>query len=286
MMNTKTRKLVWAASVGMMALFCGYNLHNTVHRFDGIVGMTRKNGIGCKCHNIDPTPSVQVWIDGPDTLQPGETGVFTLSIVGDSTRTAGFNIATAFGLLEVVDSAGTYWYEDEMTHISPKPADGTDTVSWEFAYVAPDTGGPLVDTLYSVANSTNQDTMATDADHWNFGGDFLVTVMNLTGVDVSGNFGIPSGIVVHQNYPNPFNPVTTIIFDLPANSLVDVSLFDVTGRFIATIGDGVFHAGTHQLVVDANRHNLSSGVYFYRLEAHSLDGRSTAFAAKKMALVK
>ncbi len=286
MENAGTRWFIWTASVGVLALFCGYNLHTAVHRFDGIVGMTRKNGIGCKCHNIDPTPSVRVWIAGPDTLSPGESGVYTVSIAADSTRTAGFNIASAVGILTVVDSVHTYWYEDEMTHVTPRPADGMDSVSWQFGYVAPDhVDGMITDTLFSVGNSTNQDTMATDADHWNFGDDFLVTVMDVTDAKSEGGHGVPGRFAIHQNYPNPFNPTTTVVFDLPVNSSVTASLFDVAGRLVAILEKGFYPAGTHSLHIDAGRLTLSSGIYLCRLEAVSIHGKIAA-STIKMALVK
>ena len=69
----------------------------------------------------------------------------------------------------------------------------------------------------------------------------------------------------HQNYPNPFNPSTTISLSLPSTSFVTVKVFDVMGREVATIVDEELPAGNHskQWVAEG----LSSGVYFYRLQA-------------------
>jgi hypothetical protein len=269
----------------MLALFCGYGIHTSVHRFDGIVGMTRKNGFGCYCHNAVPTPSVRVWVEGPAILNPGETGLYRLKIVGDSTRTAGFNLASAFGSLEVVDSSWTYWYEGELTHALPRPVDESDTVSWQFRYVAPSNDGLTVDTLYSVGNSTNQDTMATDADQWNFGEDFLIAVTSVTSVGGPGNQDLPSRFVVYQNYPNPFNPVTTIRFDLPQDASVKLSLYDAAGRLIAVLDDKHYSAGSHHLLLDADRFRLSSGVYFCRLELTS-DRTAPSVVVRKLALIR
>lgn len=67
------------------------------------------------------------------------------------------------------------------------------------------------------------------------------------------------------NYPNPFNAVTNIQFTLPEASDVMLAVFDITGRLVTTLANGSFAAGYHSLTFDANA--LSSGVYFYRLEA-------------------
>jgi hypothetical protein len=282
-MGEPKKRIAVFVAMGLFIVLCGHSLHNTIHRFDGIVGMTRKNGVGCKCHNLDPTPSVNVWIEGPDTLEPGGLGVYKLSIVGDSTRTAGFNIATAIGLLQVIDSTGTYWYEDEMTHAMPKPSGGSDTVSWQFAYVAPGSDGSLVDTLYSVANSTNQDTMATDADHWNFGENFLVTVATLTGVE-SDEGNVVREFALYQNYPNPFNPSTTIGFALRSEASVRFSFFDVSGRLVGQSASRDYSQGIHHFNVDASTYSLSSGVYFYRLEARYNQGEALMVTRKMTVL--
>lgn len=75
----------------------------------------------------------------------------------------------------------------------------------------------------------------------------------------------PFGYSLLQNYPNPFNPATTIRFQLPRDSQVTLKVYDVLGREVATLVNGVESAGRYRLVLDASR--LPSGVYFYRLQA-------------------
>ncbi len=70
-----------------------------------------------------------------------------------------------------------------------------------------------------------------------------------------------------QNYPNPFNPTTTIVFTLPARANVHLTLVNNLGQVVKELASGVFSAGRHEVVVDAS--NISSGVYFYRLQAGS-----------------
>ncbi len=74
---------------------------------------------------------------------------------------------------------------------------------------------------------------------------------------------MPSDFALEQNYPNPFNPSTVISYQLPANSHVWLSVFDIIGQKVATLVDGNQSAGVHTVRFDGR--NLASGLYFYRL---------------------
>ena len=76
---------------------------------------------------------------------------------------------------------------------------------------------------------------------------------------------IPSAFSLAQNYPNPFNPSTTISFSLTEPSRVRLDVFNVTGARVATLVDREMTAGEHSVAFNAR--GLSSGVYFYRLQA-------------------
>ncbi len=90
--------------------------------------------------------------------------------------------------------------------------------------------------------------------------------------------GAPHGFALHPNYPNPFNPATEIAFDLPHATQTTLKVFDVTGREVAVLVDGIRTSGAHNVTFDANA--LSSGVYFYRLKAGSF------VETRKMILMK
>jgi choice-of-anchor B domain-containing protein len=83
---------------------------------------------------------------------------------------------------------------------------------------------------------------------------------------------------LRQNYPNPFNPVTNIEFTIPKNSNLTLKIYDISGKEIGTLIDGYIKAGYNRITYDAS--NLSSGVYFYRLDAEKYS------ETKKMILVK
>lgn len=73
----------------------------------------------------------------------------------------------------------------------------------------------------------------------------------------------PEGISLSQNFPNPFNPGTIIRYQLPATSNVQLEVFDMLGRKVATLENGLVQAGTHEVYFDAS--GFSSGIYIYRL---------------------
>jgi photosystem II stability/assembly factor-like uncharacterized protein len=81
-----------------------------------------------------------------------------------------------------------------------------------------------------------------------------------------------------QNYPNPFNPSTMIEFSLPKNDLVELKVYDVAGRLVATVLDKQMEAGVHTVHYDAK--GLASGIYFYRLRT------SAGVQTKKMVLLR
>jgi hypothetical protein len=71
--------------------------------------------------------------------------------------------------------------------------------------------------------------------------------------------------ILAQNYPNPFNPSTTITYSIPKSDHVSLAVYDMLGREVAKLVNEVQEPGERQ--VQFNAGNLSSGMYFYRLEA-------------------
>jgi V8-like Glu-specific endopeptidase len=97
---------------------------------------------------------------------------------------------------------------------------------------------------------------------------------NVIEVDV----GAPSNFVLEQNYPNPFNPSTTIKFALPIKAEVQISVYNMLGEKVAEVFNGSLEEGYHEVVFDAT--SLTSGTYFYRLEANDF------VDVKKMIILK
>ncbi len=89
---------------------------------------------------------------------------------------------------------------------------------------------------------------------------------------------VPKNYELNQNYPNPFNPLTKIKFGLPENDFVNLTVYDVTGRAVATLINMKMEKGYYEYDFDGN--NISSGVYFYRMNTSKFSD------VKKMILLK
>ncbi len=81
-----------------------------------------------------------------------------------------------------------------------------------------------------------------------------------------------------QNYPNPFNPVTTISYSLPEKTQVNLAVYDVLGRKVASLVNKEQESGVYDVEFDGR--NLNSGIYFYELHAGQYS------EVKKLLLVK
>lgn len=77
---------------------------------------------------------------------------------------------------------------------------------------------------------------------------------------------LPDGLALEQNYPNPFSGQTTIAYYLAKTTYVRLTVYDMLGRVVARLAEGMHHAGQHVIHFDARA--LKSGVYFYRLETN------------------
>jgi len=89
-----------------------------------------------------------------------------------------------------------------------------------------------------------------------------ILVDSPTGV---GEETTPVAFEVSQNYPNPFNPSTSIKFSLPERTHVTLKVYNLLGKEIATLVNGDFSAGRHD--VQWNASDVASGVYMYRIQA-------------------
>lgn len=95
--------------------------------------------------------------------------------------------------------------------------------------------------------------------------------------------GTPNEFSLSQNYPNPFNPITKINYEIPYDSKVTLSIFDVLGRETSILVNNYLQkAGFY--TVEFNGSNLISGTYFYRLTAQSSD--KNFVATRTMVLIK
>jgi hypothetical protein len=119
-------------------------------------------------------------------------------------------------------------------------------------------------------------------------------VYRLKQIDTDGSFQYsgtvelslmnPSEYALNQNYPNPFNPSTTIQYGLPSRSIVRLVIYNLLGRVVQELVNSEQQTGIQSVIWNAT---VSSGIYFYTLEAASLDNPGKRFVeTKKMLLLK
>ncbi|MCH8303842.1 MAG: T9SS type A sorting domain-containing protein [Candidatus Marinimicrobia bacterium] len=88
-----------------------------------------------------------------------------------------------------------------------------------------------------------------------------------------------------QNYPNPFNPTTILEYSLSQQADVSLIVYNLLGEEVARLVEGAHQAGNYKISWDAS--NISSGIYFYRLQVRQTGGRASDFIeTKKMLLLK
>lgn len=109
-------------------------------------------------------------------------------------------------------------------------------------------------------------------------GAMLFTLDNgISGINPIGS-EVPQKFEMSQNYPNPFNPSTKINFSMPLKGQVQLTVFDMSGKVVATLVNTYLAAGSYEFEFNAS--NLSSGVYFYKLVTNDF------VQTKKMTLIK
>lgn len=113
---------------------------------------------------------------------------------------------------------------------------------------------------------------------WRLPGDVVGLGPSVSPVDPPHDGPLPVSQLLVENYPNPFNATTTIRFALPHAGRIKLVVFDLEGREVARLADGIWPAGTHTAAWNGAAH--ASGLYFCALE---LDG---ARAVQRMLLLK
>jgi len=243
-----------------------------------LIGCTELNGQGCVCHTVERDYSVNVWVEGPESLYVGQTGIYKMFMAGGPAEGGGYNVAGRFGEMVLVDSF-SFQHPLSMNELTqafslpfPTPQD---TIYWEFGYKVLDSS-ILSDTIYSCGLSLVWDSIPDFHDRWNFGPKFPITILAATNINDQSNQ--PDNFVLYQNYPNPFNPSTKISWQSSIGSQQSLKIYNVNGKEVGTILDDYKPAGSYE--VRFNAEGLPSGIYFYKLEAGDFS------ETKKMILLK
>lgn len=141
--------------------------------------------------------------------------------------------------------------------------------SWQDVEFAVDPGVHILKWSYQKDTSTSANSDCAWIDYIVFEGGRVTGIQNMIE---------PEGIELYQNYPNPFNPSTKISFSLTETSEIKLSVFNQKGEIVKTIHDGKLDKGNHNF--DFNGSELTSGIYFYKLETEK------GTSMKKMIMLK
>ncbi|MBD3170436.1 MAG: S8 family serine peptidase [candidate division Zixibacteria bacterium] len=201
--------------------------------------------IGMLESNSDQTQSVDVWVmlglPGGSTYGPIQQF--------NNINLNPFQEIIIWNVQQYVPTYAPVGVYDYIANCGDYPSVIFDTSSFQF-------------TVYSGLGTS------TGNDEWRLSGWF----------DDNQDTGLPAEFKLHGNVPNPFNAQTRISFELPEDSDVNLSVYNLAGQKVATLADGYLQAGAHNLNWDAS--SYSSGVYFYKLSA------GDKVITKKMSLLK
>jgi len=151
-------------------------------------------------------------------------------------------------------AAGTYYYTGYVGVYS--------SVKWDSSYFT-----------YTKLAAGDGGSLVNNWDNW---GDSFAPWMTAEGTTPIAS--VPQEFALRDAYPNPFNPAATLTFELPQASFVRLDVFDLQGRKVAELVNGMRVAGIHHAVWDAS--GQASGLYFYRMKAGEFN------SVGKMMLVK
>ena len=138
----------------------------------------------------------------------------------------------------------------------------------------------LSDSSYRITGTLGQTVMGITAGSSNndYSGFWYQENSIITGVEKKMQNTLPKEYILAQNYPNPFNPSTMINYSMPKTGLVTIKVYNILGKEIATLVNGEKIAGNYSVQFSGSK--LSSGVYFYRMQAGSFS------QTKKLILLK
>jgi hypothetical protein len=256
-LNMKTGKIFIGLFVTLVILSVSINLLADI---DGRTNRTRKTSTsGCgSCHGASGTAGVSVTITGPDTVVAGQTAQYSLVINRAGKTGAGLDVATRRGSLGAVTS-GTRLQSGEITH-NDNLLMSNGAVTVLFSYTAPASIG--LDTIWAVGVATNT-SGSSSGDEWNWSANRSLYVKLPTGINQSSS--VLTDYNLSQNFPNPFNPETSIQFNLPVRSNVQLNVFDANGKIVKELINEERFEGSYNVTFSGD--DLPSGIYYYRLNA-------------------
>lgn len=205
----------------------------------------------------------------------GIPGIFRSSDQGDTWKSVNYALKdTSIDLPSKLDSYNNHLFVSNSFSSSLKYCSLTDTV-WKRVNLSGTTGYPvgnfyIAGEYYYVYTSSETSRKL-----------FRRKISEVVSISQNST-EVPLNFTLHQNYPNPFNPSTTINYELKITNYVTLKVFDLNGKEIQTLVNKKQTAGSYS--IEFNTSNLSSGIYFYRIEVSN--SKENFSQTKKMVLVK
>jgi hypothetical protein len=222
------------------------------------------------------TTSAGQWIAlGQDfQVEPYTDYVFVFHMKGDSLYWSG-NVNDVKGYMKIVDGSGTTLADHSVPHYCGRMGNGNPKFPGELIfgnelmfrywrdYIYPFNSG-AADEVYLFIGSYVNDQVT-----WRVDKCMGYRVVSTTGVEDEVHAS-PPHFALKQNYPNPFNPSTTIYFTLAESGETNLAIYDVMGRRVRTLLDGVTSSGVHEIRWDGTDDGgnvVAAGIYFCKLKA-------------------
>jgi len=230
---------------------------------------TTDGGLNWRSRIVGPEPVLDLHvIDSLNILCAGGDFEYGASIV--STTNSGANwIYNELGVFGISNAIG-YRTQNEIW-VSMNLID---------SFLLSTDGGYNWDLLPTPGSTILSDMTFTDyRNGWAVGKNGVILKYNSSLINIlnTGNF-TPGNFTLYQNYPNPFNPVTNLGFGISKSGFVTLKVYDVLGNEVAVLVNENKAPGYYNIQFDGS--NLSSGVYYYRLES------SGFVQTKRMMLLK
>jgi photosystem II stability/assembly factor-like uncharacterized protein len=249
---------------GLAGLACG-----GIFDIQGAVWMTTNGGLSWKSQCVAPEPIFNVmWLDSMTAIGTGGDPEFFCSLIRSTDR----------GKSWAYDTTGKWGIGQNLAYRTPADvwiplgfsarwAHSTDSAKTWSEELSPDSS--------SIYATVFLDTLTG----WSFGTGGAIYRFDTSMIGVNNNQStFPRATKLYQNYPNPFNPQTTIRFEVIETGRVKIVLYDLLGRELRLLTDEIRKPGIYS--VSFSSAGLSSGVYFYRIQAGSYS------ESKKMVILK